>query len=157
VIRHPEASSHIRHHLHAYIVTQFLSSSVLYPSPYSVLAFSNSEDHLSPHSLCSVRVISLTLSLSVSLSLSTLFLSFPPSILSPGVFGMSLDQTLTIQRVYGPFEAVFVLTFAIIVFGIPFVLYYLERTGALPRMVRFRKKNTVCLKGPDVMGITSMM
>jgi hypothetical protein len=70
---------------------------------------------------------------------------------------MSLDQTLTIQRVYGPFEAVFVLSFAIIIFGIPFVLYYLERTGALPRMIRFRKKNTVCLKGPDVMGITSMM
>lgn len=70
---------------------------------------------------------------------------------------MSLDQTITIQHIYGLFEVVFVLTFAIIVIGIPLVLYYLERTGALPRMVRFRKKNVVTLRGPDVMGIASMM
>ena len=106
---------------------------------------------------------SLTLSLPLSLSLPPtlcLFLSLPLSLsfsLSPiGVFGMSLDQTLTIQHIYGLFEVVFVLTFAIIVIGIPFVLYYLERTGALPRMVRFRKSN-LTYKGADVMGITSMI
>ena len=74
-----------------------------------------------------------------------------------GVFGMSLDQTITIQNKYGGFEVVFVLSFCIIIIGIPLVLYYLERTGALPRIVRFRPFSRKYKKSEDVMGISSMM
>ena len=70
---------------------------------------------------------------------------------------MSLDQTITVQYYYGGFEAVFVLSFCIIIIGIPLALYYLERTGALPRIVRFRPFSKKIRKSPDVMGISSMI
>ena len=70
---------------------------------------------------------------------------------------MSLDQTTTIQGIFGLFEAVFVLTFAFIIMGIPLVLYYLETTGALPRLVQFRKEHATVRMGPDVMGISSSL
>ena len=70
---------------------------------------------------------------------------------------MSLDQTTTIQRIFGLFEAVFVGTFAIIIIGIPTVLYYLEATGSLPRLVQFRKEKAIVRMGPDVMGIASTL
>lgn len=70
---------------------------------------------------------------------------------------MSLDQTTTIQHIYGLFEAVFVTSFAIIIIGIPTVLYYLEATGSLPRLVQFRKEKAIVRVGPDVMGISSSL
>lgn len=74
-----------------------------------------------------------------------------------GVFGMSLDQTVTIQYVFGGFHSVFVFSFCTIIFGIPLVLYYLERTGALPRIVRFRPFSKSSRRSDDVMGISSMI
>ena len=107
-----------------------------------------------------------------SLSSCLLYLSPPPPhpppfllfTLSPthfaGVFGMSLDETVTAQYVYGPFEAVFVLTMLIIVAGIPLVLYYYESTGILPRVQR-RRGAGQCLEaqhtGAEVMGMSTLL
>jgi len=77
-----------------------------------------------------------------------------------GVFGMSLDNTLTFQNVYGDFEAVFVLTFFIIIGGIPLVVYYFERTGGLPRLIRPNASNLLVLsqeKGAEVLGMHALL
>jgi hypothetical protein len=54
-----------------------------------------------------------------------------------GVYGMNLDNTVTIQFVvYGVFEAVFVTSFALILIISAAILYYLKRTHVLPRLVQ---------------------
>ena len=69
---------------------------------------------------------------------------------------MSLDNTTTIQNIFGLFEAVYVLTFMIILGGIPLTIYYYESTGVLPRLLR-RKEVVPISRGADVMGITNLI
>lgn len=69
---------------------------------------------------------------------------------------MSLDQTTTIQNIFGIFEAVFVLTFVIILAGIPLVIYYYESTGVLPRVLRGKVPGPIG-RGTDVMGMTTII
>lgn len=54
-----------------------------------------------------------------------------------GIYGMNLDNTITIQFVvYGVFEAVFVTSFALILIISSAILYYLKRTHVLPRLLQ---------------------
>jgi magnesium transporter len=52
-----------------------------------------------------------------------------------GIFGMNLDNTVTLQNVLGLFEIVFILTLMIIFGGLFAVVYYLQRSGVIPRVV----------------------
>lgn len=56
-----------------------------------------------------------------------------------GIYGMNLDNTVTIQTVvFGVFEAVTVGSFALIIITSASLLYYLKRVNILPRLLAFR-------------------
>ena len=57
-----------------------------------------------------------------------------------GIFGMNLDNTITIQPVYGVFEVVFVLTFALIVFGSYGLNKYWEYIGVIPVELKYHRR-----------------
>ena len=58
-----------------------------------------------------------------------------------GIYGMNLDNTITIQFVvYGVFEAVFVASFALIAIVSACILYYLKRSHILPRLVQNKEE-----------------
>jgi Mg2+ and Co2+ transporter CorA len=71
-----------------------------------------------------------------TLTIATVAIGFSAYV--TGVFGMNLDQTTTIQNVYGIFEAVFTVTFALIFVITGLIWYYYKRTGVLPSTIKLR-------------------
>lgn len=58
-----------------------------------------------------------------------------------GIYGMNLDQTVTIQTVvYGVFEVMFVSSFSLIFIISGCILYYLKRNRIIPKEVFYRRK-----------------
>ena len=70
----------------------------------------------------------------MSLQVASVLITFGAYV--TGIFGMNLDNTVTIQPIYGVFTLVSVLTFALIIFGNFVVMYYYERTGVIPATIR---------------------
>jgi hypothetical protein len=55
-----------------------------------------------------------------------------------GVLGMNFDFVVYFYIIKGSFSAVFAVTLIIIIIGTPAYIYYLEESGALPRMLEHR-------------------
>ena len=70
----------------------------------------------------------------MSLQVASVLITFGAYV--TGIFGMNLDNTVTIQPIYGVFTLVSVLTFALIIVGNFVVMYYYERTGVIPATIR---------------------
>ena len=71
-----------------------------------------------------------------TLTIATVAIGFSAYV--TGVYGMNLDQTTPIQNVYGIFEAVFTVTFALIFIISGLIWYYFKRTGVLPNKIKLR-------------------
>jgi Mg2+ and Co2+ transporter CorA len=71
-----------------------------------------------------------------TLTIATVAIGFSAYV--TGVYGMNLDQTITIQNVYGLFETVFAVTFALIFIITALIWYYYKRTGVLPSTIKVR-------------------
>lgn len=74
-----------------------------------------------------------------TLTIATVAIGFSAYI--TGVYGMNLDQTTTIQNVYGIFETVFTVTFALIFIITGLIWYYYKRTGVLPSTIRLKESS----------------
>lgn len=57
-----------------------------------------------------------------------------------GVFGMNLDQTVTVQPLYGVFEAMFVGSFSMIFIVSSSIMYYLKGQHILPKKLEYYEK-----------------
>jgi Mg2+ and Co2+ transporter CorA len=74
-----------------------------------------------------------------TLTIATVAIGFSAYV--TGVYGMNLDQTTTIQPVYGVFETVFTVTFALIFIITGLIWYYYKRTGVLPSTIRLKESS----------------
>lgn len=54
-----------------------------------------------------------------------------------GIFGMNLDQTVTMLPIFGLFETVFVTSFSLIIIVSSSILYYLKRKFILPSELEY--------------------
>ena len=59
-----------------------------------------------------------------------------------GIFGMNLDNTITIQPIYGVFAVVFVLTFALMIVGSIALYNYYQYLGIVPRELVYVPKKS---------------
>lgn len=99
------------------------------------------------HLFSSFRQMSLKLDTSrnellmanTTLTIATVAIGFSAYV--TGVYGMNLDQTTTIQPVYGVFETVFTVTFALIFIITGLIWYYYKRTGVLPSTIRLKESS----------------
>ncbi len=74
----------------------------------------------------------------MSLQVASVLIAFGAYI--SGIFGMNLDNTITIQPVYGVFSIVWVSTLAIIIVGNLSIMYYYERSGVIPATIRIHNR-----------------
>jgi hypothetical protein len=121
------------------IKDQFLREAVIEAASYPTLT-------CLPAALSVVCLLQMSLKLDTSrnellmanttLTIATVAIGFSAYV--TGVFGMNLDQTITIQGVYGVFEAVFTITFALIFVVTGLIWYYYKRTGVLPSTIKLK-------------------
>ena len=57
-----------------------------------------------------------------------------------GIFGMNLDQTVTIQPIFGVFETIFVSSLSLIIILSAGILYYLKREYILPSEIEYHER-----------------
>lgn len=81
----------------------------------------------------------------MSLQVASVLIAFGAYV--SGIFGMNLDNTVTIMPVYGVFSIVWVSTLAIIIVGNLAIMYYYERTGVIPATIRMHNRISNTLRG----------
>jgi Mg2+ and Co2+ transporter CorA len=97
---------------------------------YVVVSIQNAEDSLSLRlNVAQNRVLAANITFNAAI----VMISFGGYV--SGIFGMNLDNTVTIMPVFGVFEIVFVGTFSIMVIGSYLLLKYFESQGLIPKYV----------------------